>query len=159
MIEVQVDDAELTAALERLSRTYADSQSAFQEAGELLMRSTKKRFKDKKAPDGSPWPANAPATQARKKGKNNPLIGESKRLRREIHYRARADVLEIGSPLEYAAAQHFGARRGAFGATAKGAPIPWGDIPPRAFLGLSDDDRKGVLQIMEEHVRGLWDLS
>ncbi|WP_299316246.1 phage virion morphogenesis protein [uncultured Halomonas sp.] len=157
MIEVQVDDAELTAALERLSRTYADSQSAFQDAGELLMQSTKKRFKDKTAPDGSPWPANAPITEAAK-GKNNPLVGESKRLGREIHYRARDNLLEIGSPLEYAAAQHFGARRGAFGSTAQGRPIPWGNIPPRAFLGLSDDDRKGVLQVMEEHVRGLWDL-
>lgn len=158
MIEVQVDDTELTAALERLSRTYADSKRALEEAGDLLLVSTRQRFKSKTAPDGSPWPANAPATEAAK-GKNDPLIGESKTLSKEIHPLVRPGELEIGSPLEYAAAQHFGARRGAFGSTGTGRPIPWGNIPPRAFLGLSDDDRKGVLQIMEEHVRGLWDLS
>ena len=33
-------------------------------------------------------------------------------------------------------------------------PIPWGDIPARPFLGLSAEDRTGVLEILEEYVTG-----
>jgi len=29
-------------------------------------------------------------------------------------------------------------------------PIPWGDIPARPFLGLSDEDRSGILDIVSE---------
>src|SRR5699024_16781 len=113
-------------------------------------------FASKTAPDGTPWPANAESVVAQK-GRNDPLIGESKRLSREIHYRARDALLEIGSSLEYAAAQHFGMAQGAAGHTARGAPIPWGDIPARPFLGLSADDRRELLEIIEEHMREGWD--
>lgn len=152
MIEIQIDDAQLTAALERLIRAGGKPQRALQEAGELLVESTKRRFRDKRTPDGTRWPDNTAITQAAKGGKNNPLIGESKRLSREIHYRARDSLLEVGTSLEYAATQHFGARRGEFGATAKGGKIPWGTIPPREFIGLSDDDRVGLLEIIAEHI-------
>lgn len=152
MIEIDIDDAAVTAALSRLVRALSDPEPALQEAGEYLVEAARRRFADKTAPDGTRWRRNRPATIARK-GRNDPLIGESKRLSREIHYRARGDRLEIGSPLEYAAVQQFGARRGAFGATRKGAPIPWGRIPARPFLGLSDDDAAEVVDILTEYAR------
>jgi len=58
----------------------------------------------------------------------------------------------VGSVLEYAAVQQFGAKKGAFGRTRRGAPIPWGDIPPRPFLGLSDADRRSILDLIAEHL-------
>jgi phage gpG-like protein len=81
-----------------------------------------------------------------------PLIGESKRLSSEIHYRAGAGSVEVGSSMEYAAVQQFGAGRGDFGSTKRGAPIPWGDIPARPFLGLSETDKSAVLDILHEHI-------
>jgi len=30
------------------------------------------------------------------------------------------------------------------------APIPWGNVPARPFLGLSSDDQRDVLEIMRE---------
>lgn len=81
-----------------------------------------------------------------------PLIGESKRLSNEINYRAGAGSVEVGSSMEYAAVQQFGAKRGAFGATKSGAPIPWGDIPARTFLGLSETDKTAVLDIINDHI-------
>jgi len=44
----------------------------------------------------------------------------------------------------YAAVHQFGAAQGAFGNTSRGSPIPWGDIPARPYLGLSDDDRQEI---------------
>ena len=56
--------------------------------------------------------------------------------------------MAVGSSLEYAAVQQFGARRGEFGRTRRGAPIPWGDIPARPFLGVSRVDRVEILDIL-----------
>lgn len=52
----------------------------------------------------------------------------------------------------YAAVMQGGAAQGAFGRTSRGGPIPWGNIPARPFLGLSDSDRAGVLEIIAEYL-------
>lgn len=80
------------------------------------------------------------------------LTGESKRLGHEINYRVTGGAVEVGSSLEYAATQQFGAKKGAFGKTKKGRDIPWGDIPARPFLGLSAKDKQDVLAILNEHL-------
>lgn len=80
------------------------------------------------------------------------LTGESKRLGNEINYRVTGGAVEVGSSLEYAATQQFGAKKGAFGKTKKGRDIPWGDIPARPFLGLSAKDKQDVLAILNEHL-------
>jgi phage gpG-like protein len=50
----------------------------------------------------------------------------------------------------YAAVQQFGAAKGAFGRTSRGAPIPWGNIPARPFLGISAEDEPLMLEIVAE---------
>ena len=50
----------------------------------------------------------------------------------------------------------FGAEKGAFGATSRGTPIPWGDIPARPFLGLSADDRDGVRDRILDFIGEQW---
>ncbi len=57
--------------------------------------------------------------------------------------------MEIGSPSIYAGTHQFGAAKGAFGSTSKGAPIPWGDIPARPFLGLSDADEADIRDLID----------
>jgi len=49
--------------------------------------------------------------------------------------------------------QHFGASQGAFGKTKRGAPIPWGNIPGRPYLGFSDEDRSVILQTIEKYLK------
>jgi len=151
MIKIEIDDRQVLDALRRLQEAGTDLRPAFQALGEYLVESTKRRFAEGRAPDGSPWVPNSPATLARKRG-SRPLIGESRRLGNEIHYRAGPTSLELGSSLEYAAVQQFGARKGQFGRNRRGSPIPWGDIPPRPFLGLSETDQATVLEIIQEHL-------
>ncbi|MHB1183388.1 MAG: phage virion morphogenesis protein [Desulfobulbia bacterium] len=81
-----------------------------------------------------------------------PLIGESKRLSTEIHFRITDTGVEVGSPLEQSAVMQFGAKKGDFGRTKRGGEIPWGDIPARPFLGFSDEDKVNVLDILQEHL-------
>ena len=64
------------------------------------------------------------------------------------------DRVEVGSPLVYAGTPQFGAERGAFGLAPNGAPIPWGDIPARPFLGVSGEDGREIVALVNEHLGG-----
>lgn len=151
MIEIKYDDRDAQAALARLAKQVGDLTPALRSVGEYLIRSTKQRFRSGTAPDGRHWAANSPVTLARKKG-TRPLIGESRRLGNEIAYEVSAHELRLGSSLEYAAVQQLGARRGAFGKNKRNHPIPWGDIPARPFLGLSEADQHELIDILQEHL-------
>jgi phage virion morphogenesis protein len=172
MIQVEIDDKQVLAALNRLLEAGADMTPAMQDIGEYLVQSTRQRFQDGVAPDGTPWAPNSASTylgyldkfgssyskktgRLTKHGANRaagkkPLIGETKQLSTKIFPRATAHSVEVGSPLEYAATQQFGAKKGSF----TGGQTPWGDIPARPFLGLSEEDKAMVLDILQEHLEG-----
>ena len=152
MIEIKIDNqTAMTGAFRRLAATAGNLRPALDDIGERLAESTKRRFSTSTAPSGKHWKKNRPSTLARKK---NPLplvrLGD---LQDTIHYRASGQRLEVGSPMIYAAAQQFGARRGAFGKTRHGVPIPWGDIPARPFLGISRQDSSNILDILADHLK------
>jgi len=46
--------------------------------------------------------------------------------------------VEYGTNLIYARLHQYGAPQGAFGKTKRGAPIPWGDVPARKYLPMSE---------------------
>ena len=187
MIEIKINDSEVQTALRRLLAKAQDLTPVMQDIGECLLLSTKRRFADGKAPDGTPWAANKQSTilnYLRQKGgdtsrrpgekSNNPyygkkdgllntrgialvtakrpLIGESRRLSTEINYKAGPRRVVLGSSLIQSAVQQFGAKKGAFGSRG-GRSIPWGDIPARPFLGLSEQDRVAVIAILTERMR------
>lgn len=172
MIRIEVDDKAVRARLSVLAQQVADLRPALSDIGEYLVMSTKQRFGESRSPDGTPWAPNSPVTIMRylsrfggtrgrrgltKKGAamaaaKKPLIGETRRLSTEISYQVGTDSLEVGSSLEYAAIQQLGARKGQSGRTRRGAPIPWGDIPPRPFLGISESDRAAILEIVSSHL-------
>lgn len=75
-----------------------------------------------------------------------PLIREGT-LSEQISYKVdeNGDLL-IGSPMGYAAVQHFGAKQYSF----EGGKTPWGDIPARPFLGISDKDKSTILGYLSD---------
>ncbi len=167
MIEVKVDNAEVLAALERLSKAAANPRPVLVTIAERLVESTKSRFESSTAPDGSRWAANSQATYLaylgsakslhRKDGRVNakgsakvigkkPLIGESGNLSKLIHSRVTNSGLAVGSTMEYAAMQQFGGRKKQF-------PNLWGDIPARPFLGVSDEDASEILSVVNDYLR------
>lgn len=173
MISVTFNDNTVQDAINALVRRVQDSTPAMRAIGEYLSETTRRRFTLGVAPDGTAWAPNRPVTIARylaryksstgkggglsKAGKarlsaKKPLTGETKSLGTTINYHLTGGGVAIGSAMEYAAVQQFGARQGAFGRTRKGGPIPWGDIPARPFLGISDSDRDAVLRIVSRHL-------
>ena len=57
-----------------------------------------------------------------------------------------------GSNLVYAPTHQFGAEKGDFGSTSKKRPIPFGDIPARPFLGISEATTEEILDAIRDHL-------
>lgn len=174
-ITIEYTGADIIERLHRLADGFgpAGLRPALKEIGEALTESTKRRFATSTAPDGSRWAPNAQTTylgtlgakDSKKDGRLNargsarvmskrPLV-VSGLLADQILYQVADDGVEIGSNLIYAGTHQFGAQQGEFGRSARGAPIPWGDIPARPFLGLSAEDEGEVLDILDRHLAGL----
>lgn len=159
MIRIEITGDTVTPALDRLSAAMSDLTPVMQDIGELLIRSTRERFVEGKSPEGAAWAPKSPTTLAAyaRRGVNapRPLIGETGRLGREISYQAGPQSVEVGSNLIYAAVQQFGAAQGAFGRTARGGPIPWGNIPARPYLGLSPEDEIAIIATVDDWLNGV----
>lgn len=172
-IRVELKEDQISVALDRLSAALDDMTPLFQEIGEILLTSTKDRFKKGEAPDGSKWAPKSPATLAAYAARKDPidirpLFGPTRRLSSEISVRSWATGAEIGSSLVYAAVQQFGAAKGSMGARmgrtrpSEKRPksqdyfmtIPWDDIPARPFLGISAQDQTYVLEAVDEWLAG-----
>lgn len=149
-VNITIDDREVNAAFRKLTKVGSDLRPVLTAIGETLVESTKLRFRDSKAPDGTHWRPLSPVTIAlRRKGSSQPLM-DTGLLRSSITRVVGVRDVVVGTNVRYAGTQHFGARKGRYGSTRRGAPIPWGNVPARPFLGLSSDDQRDVLEIMRE---------
>ncbi|MEW6416167.1 MAG: phage virion morphogenesis protein [Pseudomonadota bacterium] len=173
LIQIDVDDREVLDVLAKLARRAGDLSPALRQIGEDLADSTQRRFATGTAPDGSRWAPNSPTTLLRylaskdrpkgvfgkRDGKltargigvalgKKPLV-DSGNLASTINYQVvdGGRTLLVGSPQKYAAVQQFGAKKGSLGKRA-----PWGDIPARPFLGISADDRRSILDVLQAYL-------
>ena len=152
-ITITLDDANLRRQLGDLIGALTNPGPALRAIGEELQRTTQDRFDpgQKKAPDGTPWARNSPVTIARK-GRDNPLY-ERGILQGSIRYQlSGARGVEVGTNLVYGAAHQFGMVKGYAGRTRRGAPIPWGDIPARPYLGASEEDGARIIEILRDYL-------
>jgi phage gpG-like protein len=170
MITIKIDDRAVLDALTRLQGRMSNMTTVMNDIGEHLVETSKRRFDTSTAPDGTPWAKNSETTLLRHLGKGKgvfstsaknkgeltkkaaglaaskkPLIGKTGSLMVTIKHNAGSDFVEIGSPEEYAAMQQFGGQKSKF-------PHLWGDIPARPFLGVSDQDRKSILDIISGYL-------
>lgn len=179
-VTIALDNAEVRAALADLLGRLRDPAPALRDIGEYMLRATDERFRREQAPDGTPWAPLRDITLLRrltaKKGtlskkqtasggrtltqKGAKLLGAARILRDSgdlqdtIRYQLEAGgrAVAIGTDRVYGAAHQFGMPRGYAGQTKRGAPIPWGDIPPRPFLGASEQDGERILEILRDYL-------
>lgn len=139
-----------------------DMTPMFRDIAEYMVQATRKRFTLGQAPDGTSWAPKSEATLARYKrlGYGNlprALIGPTRNLSRQIKRSADRNGAVIGSSLIYSRVMQEGAAKGAFGITMNGkrmVPIPWGRIPARVWLGVSQADETAIIDIVDEHLSG-----
>jgi phage virion morphogenesis protein len=132
-----IDDSGFRAPLERLIRANADLAP--------LMRSIKgfmlDRVEENFAQEGRPkWAPLSPVTVERR-GNSGPILQRSGQLAASVSGISDATSATVGTNKIYAKTQQFGATKGKFGKTSRGADIPWGDIPARPFVALTTEDQ------------------
>ncbi|MGH8271894.1 MAG: phage virion morphogenesis protein [Gammaproteobacteria bacterium] len=152
-ISIEVEETGVISALDELMRRATDPEPALRSIGEEVMIQTKNRIEEGgPAPSGIPWEPLRPVTVARKTKNKDRVLVYLGHLLGDIHYQADAHSVQIGTGAKYGAAMQFGMVKGYAGTNKRGSPIPWGDIPPRPYLGLSDSDAEAVTAILRDHL-------
>lgn len=174
-ITVTIADADVLAALQRIRDALSDSGTTrlLNALGRDLKESTRLRFTDGQAPDGSTWQPLSPITrQLRRKGSGKPL-SDTGRLKNSITMQVVGNTIEVGTNVCYAPVHQFGAmiraqpgnpgsnrcgqRKGArflvFGNEKAGfARLKAVNIPARPFLGISAADRETIFDTIRRHL-------
>lgn len=166
MITVQINDQQVQAALNRVAASLADMSPLMGDLGEMLLASTQDRMLRGEQPDGAAFAPRSQTTldrYAKLEQTYGPVpLFKSGEMRQQLAYRPGPDYLELSSNAIQSAVMQFGAKQGAFGAfigkDKRGRDhfhsIPWGDIPARPFLGLSEQDKTDILAEIAEWIGG-----
>ncbi len=153
VIRITIDD-DASGGLRRLQQLGVNLRPVMVDIGAMLRASTDLRFVDSQAPDGSKWKPLSPVTVAlRGKGSGWQPLMKKGGLRTSMTYLATPREVLVGTNVIYAGTHQLGARRGQYGKTKRGSPIPWGNVPARPFLGVSRDDEREIHSIIADHVR------
>lgn len=157
MIKLEFNAKPIFDKLAAAHEVLDDLTPIHQDIGEYMVEATRERFRRGQAPDGTKWQPKSKVTLARyldagDGARPDPLIGPSRRLSTEIALFVSKTSSEIGSALEYSAVMQHGAAKGAFGRDSRNHPIPWGKIPARVWLGISETDEVNIIDIVDEHL-------
>jgi phage gpG-like protein len=163
MFSVELETSAATKTLDDLASLMADLSPVMEGIGEMLTASTRDRLVQGVSPDGTPFAPRSPATldayERSPDGYGPVPLWRSGHMRSEtLHASYGPNWIRFGSSAEYSGVVQFGAGQGAFGAIftkdKRGRDhshlIPWGDIPARPFIGLSQVDQAGIQDIVVE---------
>lgn len=167
MYTVEFKSDAVDAALRKLEAQISDLRPLMNEIGEEMLTTTERRFEQGVAPDGTPWAPKSPATLAAYEARGQrvdtrPLFGPNISgvpLRQSLFHETDRNQLMLGTNAIQAAVMQFGAKKGAFGSyqvelgqNTVTASIPWGDIPARPFLGVSQIDEENILSLVSDYL-------
>lgn len=150
-IKIDIDDRTVQAAFNRLLTAGTNLSPIFKDIGQAMANSTRARWRKEIAPDGTAWQRLSPVTLKRKRGtKILQDLGMRGGMLGSLNYQlAGNNAVEIGVNKKYAATHQFG--RGQMTAIKGRRNMP--AIPARPFLGISEDDRREIVDIIIGHVR------
>ena len=133
----------LNLGLNAIARKISDTRGLLRRMGAEVKTQTKERIQSKKrAPDGTPWKPWSADYAATRHANHSLLINEG-HLQNSISFRSTADVVSIGSHLEYARIHQLG------GKTRKGIVLP-----ARPYLDVELEDPEGRHDL--EDILGNW---
>lgn len=126
------------------------------EIGEFLTESTKDRFKSEEGPEGKKW---EPSYRAQSSG--GKTLTKNATLKNSITYRESSKNVDVGTNIIYAAVHQKGKKIKAKDANYLKFKVgdTWVqkksvEIPARPFLGISDEDRKEIQNIIKDRIDG-----
>ncbi|MDK3075930.1 phage virion morphogenesis protein [Sedimentitalea sp. JM2-8] len=152
MIEIEFENDTLTPALQRLADGLLDMTPVMGEISEGWLENTINRMLRGEQPDGQPFAPRSPVSleQYAASGFGAVPLFRKGWMRQGLFPEYGSDFVRIGSNEPQSAVMQFGASQGEFGRTSRGGPIPWGDIPARPYLGVSDEDETMIIEELSE---------
>lgn len=160
MIEIEINDEAVTDDLLDAANALGDLTPLMQRIAEYLVYGNQDRIARGEAPDGTPYAPRSQTTIDRynKLGISyGPPLNVTGDLRLSLAPASGPDYAMVGTNAFQAAVMHSGAAQGVFGRTERSTPIPWGDIPARPVLGISDDDVTAIRAALAEWLESLTD--
>lgn len=153
-IRVDVQASETAKLLAELQKRTGNIKPAMEGIGQILVSNTQQRFVDQEDPDNHEWDKLSDFTLARRRkgGAGAQILRDTGRLASSINYKVVGGSVELGTNVVYAGTHQFGAKKGSYGKTKKGRPIPWGDVPARPFFGYNDADQEDVLELLQRYI-------
>lgn len=161
-IEVQIDDRQVLDTLNDLMQRMQNLRPVMRDISAVMMGEVRDAFDTETDPTtGKKWDrlSEKSTIPRRQKAGHWPgsvlqVIGQ---LASSISPDYGDDWAAVGTNLPYARTHQFGAQQGEFGrfsiiSTRQEVPLPWGDIPARPFLGLSDDGKAEILDIIDRYM-------
>lgn len=157
MFGIQFNAGSSRGALRDAMQLLGDMTPVYDAIGDYLVEAHRKRFIEGKSPDGKVWAPKKQSTLDRYKrmgygSRTRPLIGPGQALSRQIVKLVSRDGVVVGSNMIYSRVMQEGAQKGEFGSDSRGRPLPWGNIPARVWLGLSAENDRTIVEIVDEHL-------
>ncbi|MDP1681084.1 MAG: phage virion morphogenesis protein [Burkholderiales bacterium] len=143
----KVDDAEILGALKRLISLGRNPEPAMRDIATLGESSTRLRFRTETGPDGKRW---KPSLRVQLYG--GKTLTKDAHLSGSVSSNHGRDFAEWGVNRVYAAIQQFGGRAGR--KVGKFGPLRGAIIPARPYLGVSSDDARDILDILQRRIDG-----
>ncbi|MGP5535571.1 phage virion morphogenesis protein, partial [Psychrobacter celer] len=125
--------------IRRLGALHFDSkkmQKFSRMAGAEMVYQTEERFYNQHDLQRQPWLPSLRAIED-----EGDTLRDTGRLMASLTYIALPDGVTWGTNVIYARMMHYGGKKALF-------PHLWGDIPARPYMGMTDDDRASVLNII-----------
>lgn len=125
--------------IRRLGALYFDTkkmQKFSRLTGAEMVHQTEERFFNQHDLARQPWLPSLRAIE-----QSGKTLRDTGRLMASLTYIALPDGVKWGTNVVYGPMMHYGGKKSIF-------PHLWGDITPRPFLGMNDDDRASVLNII-----------
>lgn len=176
---VNVADAEVRAAFERVIDAGLNLETLFDDIGQSLIASTQKRFVSETDPSGKKWKGLAKSTLRRKRPDAR-ILRQTNQLYSSITDEVTPDYLLVGTDVVYGGAHQGGATIEHYARSQKATftrrrngqmrfassrskaksrvvkPITIGahsvTIPARPYLGLSEADKAQVIELTEAYL-------
>lgn len=148
MYTTTINDDAIAVALSKIAAEFGDMSTLMDEIGQALVISSKDRIEQGVTPDGTPFALRSGTTVDRYIAEDKPFRGplyQSGDMASQINHSYGPTSAQVGSNAIQAAVMQFGAAKGSFDGAS-----PWGDIPARPFLGISDQDRADIPEIVED---------
>lgn len=146
---------DLKELLERLDKVFLNRKKLTLGIAETMLSSVQTNFLESGrnvSGDTKQWHPLSETTLLRRGNKrNSPILRVSNRLYHSLHSAYNNDTASVGTNVVYAALQHYGAKKGQFGSW-RGHPIPWGDIPARPYMMLTNQDIQDINDFIAEKI-------